>query len=214
MVQVGKLTSGPLTLLLSPCNVNGWVAPSQSNNYYHNSSICFCFLFILILLSRMDINMDSQFTAIAIPNRTKAISIYRLLDWTKPGKAIVVSLACIFSVFVVHLLVFSLYRCRVWIFRTFCFRERAFHQYQTSNDRVVFGNSQPIVKVSRTPSSYDEPKPEQFCNATVIELKWRSTKQIVVVVVVVLLPFQPQLLLPLLLFQLGFVSIFTEHFDS
>lgn len=103
--------------------------------------------------------------------RTKSKSIYRLLDWRKPGKAIVVSLACIFSVFIVHLLVYCLYRCRVFIFKQFCMRERTFHQY-ARGDQIIIQNNQ-ASKIARTPSSYDESKSDQFFNpSTVVELKW------------------------------------------
>lgn len=49
-------------------------------------------------------------------------------------------------------------------------RERTFHQYQTRDDQVVFENNQ-IMKISRTPSSYDDSKPEQFFNPAILELK-------------------------------------------
>lgn len=103
--------------------------------------------------------------------RTKSKSIYRLLDWRKPGKAIIVSLACIFSVFVFHVLVYFLYRCRVCIFKQFCMRQRTFHQYARGDDQIIIENNQ-TLKVARTPSSYDESKSDQFYNpSTVVELK-------------------------------------------
>lgn len=106
--------------------------------------------------------------------RTKEKSIYRLLDWRKPGKAIVVSLGCIFCVVIVHLLVYCLYRFRVCIFEKFCMRERTFHRYAVNDDQIIIQNNQTLAKqVARTPSSYDESKSEQFFNpSTVVELKW------------------------------------------
>lgn len=107
--------------------------------------------------------------------RTKEKSIYRLLDWRKPGKAIVVSLACLFSVFVVHLVVYCLYRCRVFIFKKFCMRQSTLHQYAMGDDQIIIRNQQ-TQKIVRTPTSYDESKPEQFFNpSTVVELKWTGT---------------------------------------
>lgn len=112
-----------------------------------------------------------------IVHRTKSKAIYRLLDWRKPGKAIVVSLGCIFSVFVVHVLVYYLYRCRVCIFKKFCMRERTFHRYAVGDDQTIIENNRTVKTVARTPSSYDEAKPEHVCNhqhqhqSTVVELK-------------------------------------------
>lgn len=105
--------------------------------------------------------------------RTKEKSIYRLLDWRKPGKAIVVSLGCIFCVVIVHMLVYCLYRFRVCIFEKFCMRERTFHRYAVNDDQIIIQNNQTLAKqVARTPSSYDESKSEQFFNpSTVVELK-------------------------------------------
>ncbi|XP_055301374.1 protein rolling stone [Sitodiplosis mosellana] len=104
-------------------------------------------------------------------DRTKSKSIYRYLDWRKPGKAIVVSLGCIFSVFVVHVLVYCLYRFRVGIFRKFCMRQRTFHQYARNDDQIIIQNNR-TTKIARTPSSYDESKSDQFYNpSTVVELK-------------------------------------------
>lgn len=104
--------------------------------------------------------------------RAKEKSIYRLLDWRKPGKAIVVSLACIFSVFIVHVFVYCLYRFRVCIFRKFCMRQRTFHQYARRNDDQIIIENNQTLKVVRTPSSYDESKPDQFFNpSTIVELK-------------------------------------------
>lgn len=39
-------------------------------------------------------------------------------------------------------------------------RERTFHQYAANDDQVIYENNQ-IMK-SRTPSSYEDLKPEQF----------------------------------------------------
>lgn len=98
--------------------------------------------------------------------RTQSTAIYRLLDWSKPGKAIVVSAACVFFVFLVHFLVFCLYRCRVCIFTKFCIRQRPFQNYHHSQhcvDQMILSNNK-VPKMSRTPSSYDESKQEQFFN--------------------------------------------------
>lgn len=93
-------------------------------------------------------------------NRTKSTSIYRFLDWTKPGKAIVVCIACICSVFIVHILVYCLYRCRVCIFKKFCLSDRNFHRCVANDDQVIYENNQTMK--SRTPSSHEELKPEQY----------------------------------------------------
>lgn len=93
-------------------------------------------------------------------NRTKSTSIYRFLDWSKPGKAIVVCIACICSVFIVHILVYCLYRCRVCIFKKFCLSERNFHRCVAGDDQVIYENNQTMK--SRTPSSHEELKPEQY----------------------------------------------------
>lgn len=90
--------------------------------------------------------------------RTKSKSIYRFLDWSKPGKAIVVCIACICSVFIVHILVYCMYRCRVCMFKKFCLRERNFHRYVANNDdQVIYQNNQTMK--ARTPTSYEDAKP-------------------------------------------------------
>lgn len=120
-----------------------------------DSLICFCCFFV------------------SVSFRTKEKSIYRLLDWRKPGKSIVVSLGCIFCVVIVHMLVYCLYRFRVCIFEKFCMRQRTFHRYAVNDDQIIIQNNQTLAKtVARTPSSYEEAKPEQFFNpSTVVELK-------------------------------------------
>lgn len=45
-----------------------------------------------------------------------------MLDWTKPGKAIIVTVCAIIFVFVVHFVCFLLYRARVWLFTKLCIR--------------------------------------------------------------------------------------------
>lgn len=45
-----------------------------------------------------------------------------MLDWTKPGKAIIVTVCAIIFVFVVHFCCFLLYRARVWLFTKLCIR--------------------------------------------------------------------------------------------
>lgn len=126
------------------------------------------FFFLLLLLFR------SYF----VFHRTKSKAIYRLLDWSKPGKAIVVCIACICSVFIVHILVYCLYRCRVCIFKKFCLRERNFHQYVANDDQVIYENNQTMK--SRTPSSHEEhshSKPAHVCRgAPVIEYRAWANK--------------------------------------
>lgn len=45
-----------------------------------------------------------------------------MLDWRKPGKAIIVTVCAILFVLVVHFLCFLLYRARVWLFTKLCIR--------------------------------------------------------------------------------------------
>lgn len=45
-----------------------------------------------------------------------------MLDWTKPGKAIIVTVCAIIFVFIVHFCCFLLYRARVWLFTKLCIR--------------------------------------------------------------------------------------------
>lgn len=49
-------------------------------------------------------------------------------------------------------------------------RERTFHRYAV-DDQIIIENNQ-TAKIARTPSSYDESKPEPCFNpSTVVELK-------------------------------------------
>ncbi|XP_055848520.1 protein rolling stone [Episyrphus balteatus] len=56
-------------------------------------------------------------------DRKNQTAIYPLLDWTKPGKAIVVTVCAVLFVFVVHFGCYLLYRCRIWLFTKLCIRE-------------------------------------------------------------------------------------------
>lgn len=70
-------------------------------------------------------------------------------------------------------MVFCLYRFRVCIFSKFCVRQRPFQNYQTDYiDQIIMSNNK-IPKMSRTPSSYDDSKQENFFNNpyTSVEIK-------------------------------------------
>ncbi|XP_037960965.1 protein rolling stone [Teleopsis dalmanni] len=55
-------------------------------------------------------------------DRKNNTAIYPMLDWTKPGKAIIVTACAIIFVFVVHFCCYLLYRGRVWLFTKLCIR--------------------------------------------------------------------------------------------
>ncbi|XP_013099839.1 uncharacterized protein LOC106082070 [Stomoxys calcitrans] len=55
-------------------------------------------------------------------DRKNETAIYPMLDWRKPGKAIIVTVCAIIFVFVVHFVCFLLYRARVWLFTKLCIR--------------------------------------------------------------------------------------------
>ncbi|KAM7351270.1 headbutt [Cochliomyia hominivorax] len=55
-------------------------------------------------------------------DRKLQVAIYPMLDWTKPGKAIIVTVCAIIFVFIVHFCCFLLYRARVWLFTKLCIR--------------------------------------------------------------------------------------------
>lgn len=62
-------------------------------------------------------------------NRKLDTSIYSLLDWSKPGKTIVISALAILFVFLVHVSIYWLYRFRICIYgkinkRRTCRREK------------------------------------------------------------------------------------------
>lgn len=89
--------------------------------------------------------------------RKNTTSIYPLLDWSKPGKSIVVSAAAILFVFVVHFVVFLMYRARVFIFRNAC---------------LGIHEDKERMSLSRTVSSLEGGQKEQFLNPnTIVELK-------------------------------------------
>lgn len=89
--------------------------------------------------------------------RKNTSCIYPLLDWSKPGKSIVVSAAGILFVFVIHFMVYCMYRLRVCIFTNACLRHE---------DREKMNS------LSRTVSALEAAQKEQFLNPnTVVELK-------------------------------------------
>lgn len=93
---------------------------------------------------------------IVLFRRRNSTCIYPLLDWSKPGKSIVVSAAGLFFVFIVHLLCYSMYRLRVWIFTKACLRD---------------GNEK-LTSIHRTLSSLEDNQRENFINSnTIIDLK-------------------------------------------
>ncbi|XP_018786961.1 PREDICTED: uncharacterized protein LOC108967788, partial [Bactrocera latifrons] len=55
-------------------------------------------------------------------DRKNNVYIYPMLDWTKPGKAIIVTVCAIIFVVVVHFCCYLLYRTRVWLFTKLCIR--------------------------------------------------------------------------------------------
>lgn len=92
-------------------------------------------------------------------SRKNTASIYPLLDWSKPGKSIVVSAAGILFVFIVHFFVYCMYRLRVCIFTNVCVR------HHDDKDKTRLG-------MPRTISSLESGQKEHFLNSnTVVELK-------------------------------------------
>lgn len=80
-----------------------------------------------------------------------------MLDWSKPGKSIVVSAAGILFVFVIHFIVYCMYRLRVCIFANACLR---------------IHDDKEKMSLSRTVSSLENAQREQFLNPnTIVELK-------------------------------------------
>jgi len=56
--------------------------------------------------------------------RKNQTAIYPMMDWTKPGKAIIVTACAIIFTFFVHFCCYLLYRGRVWLFTKLCIRGR------------------------------------------------------------------------------------------
>lgn len=81
--------------------------------------------------------------------------IYPLLDWSRPGRSIVVSAVAVLFVFVVHVIVYSLYKVRLCIYTKICLR------YRNKKSSLV-----------RTLSALDDAQKENFLNPTaIIDLK-------------------------------------------
>ncbi|XP_020810564.1 uncharacterized protein LOC110185894 [Drosophila serrata] len=57
-------------------------------------------------------------------DRKNQTAIYPMMDWTKPGKAIIVTACAIIFTFFVHFCCYLLYRGRVWLFTKLCIRGR------------------------------------------------------------------------------------------
>ncbi|KXJ81869.1 hypothetical protein RP20_CCG017579 [Aedes albopictus] len=90
-------------------------------------------------------------------------SIYRMLDWQKPGKSIVVCVLGVFFVFVIHFLCYCMYCLRVWLYARFCLPEPI---------RNGSRNGEKISCITRSLSTMEESQREQFLNpSTVIDLK-------------------------------------------
>lgn len=103
----------------------------------------------------------SIFTAIYFlaggTTRKNTSCIYPLLDWSKPGKSIVVSAAGILFVFIIHFMVYCMYRLRVCIFTNACL---GIHEDKEK------------MSLSRTVSSLENAQKEQFLNPnTIVELR-------------------------------------------
>uniref|UniRef100_A0A182IWF9 Protein rolling stone n=1 Tax=Anopheles atroparvus TaxID=41427 RepID=A0A182IWF9_ANOAO len=89
-------------------------------------------------------------------------SIYKMLDWTKPGKSIVICALGIFAVFLMHFLCYCLYCLRVWLYARVC--------VQGNNSKT--SSNEKITSITRTLSSMEEAQRENFLNPTaVVDLK-------------------------------------------
>uniref|UniRef100_A0A182QD39 Protein rolling stone n=1 Tax=Anopheles farauti TaxID=69004 RepID=A0A182QD39_9DIPT len=89
-------------------------------------------------------------------------SIYKMLDWTKPGKSIVICALGIFAVFLMHFLCYCLYCLRVWLYARVCVQGN--NSKSSSNEK--------ITSITRTLSSMEEGQRENFLNPTaVVDLK-------------------------------------------
>ena len=84
-------------------------------------------------------------------DRKNQTTIYPILDWSQPGKAIVVSAFGVVFTFIMHVLVFLLYRIRLFIYTKLCIRYRN----KKSN-------------IARTLSTLDDGQKENFLNPTAI----------------------------------------------
>uniref|UniRef100_A0A1B0CZ84 Uncharacterized protein n=1 Tax=Phlebotomus papatasi TaxID=29031 RepID=A0A1B0CZ84_PHLPP len=92
-------------------------------------------------------------------NRRNSMSIYPLLDWSRPGKAIVISACGILFVFIVHLVVFCMYRLRVCLYTKVCI--------WTRNRRM-----KKMSTLGRTLSSLEDAQKENFLGpSTIIDVK-------------------------------------------
>lgn len=82
--------------------------------------------------------------------------IYPMLDWSRPGKSIVISAFAVLFVFLVHVIVYSLYKVRLCIYTKICVRYR--------NNKKM--------SLVRTLSTMDDAQKENFLNPTaIIDLK-------------------------------------------
>ena len=68
----------------------------------------------------MSVNFHFDVQFVCVVHRNNTTTIYPLLDWSKPGKSIVVSATGILFVFVIHFGVYCLYRFRVCVFSKLC----------------------------------------------------------------------------------------------
>ena len=85
-----------------------------------------------------------------------------MLDWTKPGKSIVICALGIFAVFLMHFLCYCLYCLRVWLYARVCVQGN--NSKSSSNEK--------ITSITRTLSSMEEAQRENFLNPTaVVDLK-------------------------------------------
>lgn len=84
-------------------------------------------------------------------DRKNLETIYPILDWSQPGKAIVVSAFGVVFTFLMHVLVFLLYRIRLFIYTKLCVRYR--------NKKS---------SIARTLSTLEDGTKENFLNPTAI----------------------------------------------
>lgn len=106
---------------------------------------------------KFNVLLITKFFSFKLNSRKNTSCIYPLLDWSKPGKSIVVSAAGILFVFVVHFMVYSLYRIRVCLFTNLCLRD---------------DDKEKMNSLSRTVSEMEVAQRQQFLNPnTVVELK-------------------------------------------
>ncbi|XP_058447103.1 protein rolling stone isoform X1 [Malaya genurostris] len=102
-------------------------------------------------------------------DRHNESSIYKMLDWQKPGKSIVICALGVFFVFIVHFICYCLYCLRVWLYARVCLPEP---DSSASSGSTRKTSREKVSSITRTLSAMEESQREQFLNpSTVIDLK-------------------------------------------